>query len=352
MPDGRHGISVKVNVPQEAERRAQPWQFDWFTSMRWLEAHNPSYPRFGTAVRPADEIVRISQKPSLSFAPATLTAFGGDEHGRVWIEQMAFGLYGPNGPMPHHFTEHARERSEYDDDRVLQTFLDIFHHRFSMLFYRAWAGVQATNSADRPGDDHFSRYVSSLIGYGETVFAGRDTISDHAKRHMAGHLVRLTRNPEGLAAILSSFFDCPFHIEEWRPHWLRLEEQECSALGSETTANRLGHGAVCGVSVIDRQHRFRIHVGPLSLEEYRAFLPIGHRFTQLRDWVRNYVGFEFSWDVRLVLRHDEVPRLRMGLGSGGLGWTTWMGCSPAGEDRGELVLEGERPNMPSARIQN
>ena len=348
MPD--HGISAQVSVPQEAERRAQPWRFDWFETLRWLEAHNPSRPRFGTAVRPGDEIVRISQKPSLSFAPAALTAFGGDDHGRVWIEQMAFGVYGPNGPMPFHFTEYARERSEYDDDHVLRAFMDIFHHRFSMLFYRAWAGAQATNSLDRPNDDHFSRYVSSLIGYGETVFAGRDTIPDHAKRYMAGHLVRLTRNPEGLATILRDFFGCPFRIEEWRPHWLRLKEKECTALGSETTANQLGRGAVCGVSVIDRQHRFRIHIGPLSFKEYQTFLPARDHFMQLRDWVRNYVGFEFSWDVRLILCHDEVPRLRLGSGSGRMGWTTWMGRSPAGENRGELVLEGERPL--SARIQH
>jgi len=350
MLDGQHGISAQVSVPQEAERRAQPWRFDWFNTLRWLEAQNPSSPRFGTAVRPTDEIVRISQKPSLCFAPAALSAFGGDKHGRVWIEQMAFGLYGPNGPMPHHFTEYAHERSEYDDDHVLRTFLDIFHHRFSMLFYRAWAGVQATNSLDRPNDDHYSRYVSSLIGYGETDFAGRDAIPDHAKRYMAGHLVRLTRNPEGLAAILRDFFGCPFRIEEWRPHRLYLEEKECTALGSETVASQLGRGAVCGVSVIDRQHRFRIHAGPLSFEEYRAFLPTGHRFKQLRDWVRNYVGFEFSWDIRLILRHDEVPRCRLGMGR--MGWTAWMGRSASGENRGDLVLEGERPNIPAARIQS
>jgi type VI secretion system protein ImpH len=343
MPDGQHGISAQVKVPQEAERREEPWRFDWFGTLRWLEAYNPSTPRFGTAVRPGDEIVRISQKPSLSFAPATLTAFGGDKHGRAWIEQMAFGLYGPNGPMPHHFTEHVHERSEYDGDHVLREFLDIFHHRFSMLFYRAWAGVQATNSLDRPGDDCFSRYVNSLTGYGETVFAERDTIPDRAKRYMSGHLVRLTRNPEGLAAILRNFFGCPFRVEEWRPHRLHLEKKDCTALGSETTANKLGRGAVCGISVIDRQHRFRIHVGPLSLEEYQDFLPIGRRFMQLRDWVRNYVGFEFSWDVRLVLRHEEVPRQQMGLGSGRLGWTAWMGRPVAFKHRGDLVLEGERP---------
>ncbi len=345
MHDDSRGISAAISVPLESELRNEPWRFDWFNVMRWLEARNPSFPRFGMAVRPSDEVVRISQQPSLSFAASTLTRFGNDSYGRPWIEQVAFGLYGPNGPMPLHFTEYARERSEYDDDHVMRAFSDIFHHRFSMLFYRAWASVQATNSFDRPGEDRFSHYVGSLIGYGESVFDGCDAVPDHAKRYMAGHMARLTRNPEGLKSILQDFFSCPFRIQEWMPHWLRLDENERTALGVETVASQLGQGAVCGASVPDRQHRFRIHIGPLKLIEYQAFLPGKKRFRQLRDWVRNYVGYEFSWDVRLILRHDEIPALRLGSPDSALGWSSWLGQSAAGEDRGDLVLEGERLEM-------
>ncbi|MDR1063938.1 MAG: type VI secretion system baseplate subunit TssG [Azoarcus sp.] len=341
-------IAASIDAPFDAELRETPWRFDWFEIMRWLEARNPGHPRFGTALHPRDEIVRIGQTPSLNFAPATLTGFGGDGHGRIRIEQAAFGLFGPNGPMPLHFTEFARERGEYDGDYTLQAFLDIFHHRFALLFYRAWARVQATASLDRPGADHFSRYASSLIGYGEPAFADGDAIPGHAKCHMAGHLARLTRNPEGLAAILRLFFACPFRIQEWMPHWLRLDERDLTFLGLETAASRLGRGAVCGVSALDRQHRFRIHAGPLELAGYIAFLPGNKFFRQLRDWVRNYVSYEFSWDVRLILRHDEVPAARLGAAACMLGWTTWLGRSPAGEDRGDLVLEGERAGARAA----
>ncbi|MDR0716067.1 MAG: type VI secretion system baseplate subunit TssG [Azoarcus sp.] len=340
------GIRADIVVPLEAERRKEPWRFDWFETMRWLEARNPSRPRFGKALHPADEIVRISQKPSLNFAPAALSGFGGDGHGHVCIEQVSFGLFGPNGPMPLHFTEFVRERAEYDGDPALRAFLDIFHHRFALLFYRAWAGVQATTSFDRPEEDRFSCYVGSLIGYGEPVFDQRDSVPDRAKRYMAGHFARMTRNPEGLASILRFFFACPFRVQEWMPHWLQLAEKDRTLLGVETAAGQLGRGAVCGVSVLDRQHRFRIHAGPLRLADYMAFLPGSERFRQLRDWVRNYVSYEFSWDVRLVLRRDEVPAPRLGAATGRLGWTTWLGQPPGGGDRGDLVLEGERPDAP------
>ncbi|MDR3087236.1 MAG: type VI secretion system baseplate subunit TssG [Azoarcus sp.] len=356
MPEGKGKSKAKdkdkdkdasraIDFPFAPKAYEEPWRFGWFETMRWLEARNPAFPRFGKAARPGMEIVRITQSPSLSFAPAELGGIANDRNGRIRIEQTSFGLFGPNGPMPLHFTEFARECGEYNGDRALQAFLDIFHHRFALLFYRAWADVQATVSLDRRGEDGFYRYVGSLIGYGESFFDDRDSIPDHAKRYMAGHFARLTRNPEGLASILRNFFACPFRIQEWMPQRLRLDEKERTRLGFEDVAGRLGQGAICGSSVLDRQHRFRIHVGPLSLGEYVAFLPNTARFRQLRDWVRNYVGFEFSWDARFVLRRDEVPASRLGAPQTVLGWTSWLGGTRGSEDRGDLVLNGERPEM-------
>jgi len=343
MPEKK---GATIEVPHEADLRREPWRFDWFEVMRWLEARNPKFPRFGEASLPSQEIVRVGQVPSLNFAPATLVGCE-RKHGRLNIGQMSFGLFGPNGPMPLFFTEFARERGDYDDDHALQAFLDLFHHRFSLMFYRAWASVQPTVSLDRAGeDDYFSRYVGSLIGHGEAVVEGRDAVPGHAKRYMAGHMARLTRNPEGLVSILRVFFACAFRVQEWMPQWLRLENSERTFLGADTAASQLGRGAVCGASVLDRRHRFRIHAGPLTFAQYMAFLPGYRFFQQLRDWVRNYIGFEFSWDLRLILRREDVPTQRLGANSGMLGWTTWLGRAN-GEDRGDLVLQGERAVRPA-----
>ncbi|MDR0564158.1 MAG: type VI secretion system baseplate subunit TssG [Azoarcus sp.] len=336
-----------VDLPFAEEAQSEPWRFDWFGILRWLNARNPSFPRFGTAARPALEVVRISQPPSLGFAPAALARYGRGKDGVIHIEQTAFGLFGPNGPMPLHFTEFARERGVHDDDATLQSFLDIFHHRFALLFYRAWADTQPAASLDRPETDHFSRYAGSLIGYGEPFFERRDLIPAHAKRYMAGHLVRLTRNPEGLTAILRGYFNVPFQIQEWMPRKLKIRKDDCTRLGEEAPASRLGGGAICGTTVLDRQHGIRIHAGPLKWDEYQLFLPIGAGFRPVRDWVRNYVGIEYTWDFRLILRHDEIPPLKLGAKPCRLGWTTWLGHTAPGQNRGDLVLEGERPDSPA-----
>jgi len=44
--------------------------------------------------------------------------------------------------------------------------------------------------------------------------------------------------------------------------------------------------------------------------------------------------------VRLVLKHDAVPLLRLGRGAR-LGWTTWLGVRKRGSDADDLCLDVE-----------
>lgn len=338
MPESRH--RPVTEVPLQRWLASQPWRVDWFNAMRWFEARNPHKPRFGKAVRARDEVLRVTQPPSLQFAPASLVGFEHDRQGRPRLAQLVFGLLGPNGPLPIHLTEYARSVVSIDRDEGLQGFLDIFQHRAALLFYRAWSSAQATTSLDRPDDDSFGRHVGSLAGYGEAANDGHDTVPDHARRHMSGHLVRLTRNPEGLTSILCSYFGWPFRVEEWVMHWLALQPEDRSVLGGYSDASRLGVGAVCGEAVPDRMHRFRIHAGPLDLPAYERLLPIGAWHGALRDWVRHYTGFELAWDVRLILRADQVPATRLG-GNTRLGWTSWMMKDTRDQDAGDLILDCE-----------
>jgi len=340
MPERTTTISSTV-VPLREQLEQRPWEVDWFNALRWFEAKNPHAPRLGRAVRAADEPLRVRQPPSLHFAPAALAGYDQDHAGRPRLAQLGFGLFGPNGPLPLHLTEYVHNAVHLDKEEGLAAFFDIFQHRAALLFYRAWASTQAAASLDRPGDDAFSRYVGSLTGYGEINNTGLDRVPERARHYMAGHLVRLTRNPEGLTAILTCFFGCPFRIEEWVMNWLELAPEDRSTLGGHRNASRLGIGAVCGVTVPDRLHRFRIHAGPLTLASYERFLPVGEWHLVLRDWVRHYTGFELTWDIRLILRADEVPTAQLG-GQTRLGWTSWLSEGMQARHRGDLVLECER----------
>ena len=54
--------------------------------------------------------------------------------------------------------------------------------------------------------------------------------------------------------------------------------------------------------------------------------------------MRFYTNDEWSWQVRLLLRDVDVPRVTLGR-QGHLGWTTWLGHSPQMAD--DVVLQGD-----------
>ena len=130
----------------------------------------------------------------------------------------------------------------------------------------------------------------------------------------------------------------PVQIREFVGHWMTLGPRERTHLGQPGA--ELGIGSVLGGSVWDRQHKFRVELGPLTLRQYESFLPGGAMLKPLVDWVRMYLCFELAWDVRLMLRENEVPQLALG-SSGRLGWTSWLGHRRAGADAGDLCLDAE-----------
>jgi len=326
---------------------AAPYQYDFYQVLRRLECFYEDKPRLGRAMRPIDEPVRLGQEPDLSFAPAPLASC--DVTGRTpRLQVRLFGLLGPNGPLPLHITEYARERLRNSGDPTLSRFLDVLHHRFLSFFYQAWAQAQPHVNQDRPESDRFAVYVGSFLGAAPPTFRHRDDVPDEAKFFHVGMLVRGVRNAEGLAAILRHFFGVPVGIEEFVGHWLDLSVSERTYLGRDGA--RLGSGAVLGGSVWDRQSKFRVRVGPLSVEEYESFLPGREPLSEMVDWVRLYLGFELDWDLHMILRRDEVPPLQLGSsglgapkpGEGGrLGWTTWLGSRQSEEDAGDLCLDAE-----------
>ena len=320
-----------------------PHEHDLYHALRWIDARAGSPALLGQAQRPQDEPVRMRQTPSLQFAPSTLAPTRRTARvSKPEISIYSFGLFGPNGPLPLHLTEFVREREHHFGDVTLSAFADIFHHRAILLFYRAWADAQGVVSLDRP-DSRFERHVASLVNLGLPTMRGRDSLPDHAKYSVAGHLVRQSRNPEGLTHILGMFFQVPVTLTPYVVHWVALEPGQCLALGSPAHGARgLGRDTVVGQAVRDAQHRFRLEIGPVSLATYRSFLPGAPRARQLVDWVRQYIGLEYSWELRLILQRDQAGGVRLGERNHPLGLSGWLGQReqiPA--DAGDLILDME-----------
>lgn len=292
-----------------------PFLFDFHAAMRRLEATFRDRPRFGEAFRPSDEPIRVGQEPTLAFAPAALSGFRLGEDGRLPQLLVAFfGLFGPNGPLPLHFTEYARERLRHVGDRTVTAFANTFNHRMLLLFHRAWTQVEPTAAGDRPETNRFDAYVGSLLGIGIPVLRGRDTLGDSAKLHYAGWLANPVRSAEGLRALLADYFEVPVGIHEFKGEWLEVPEANRLSLGGPPEVCTLGRTTLVGRRAYSIQHKFQVALGPLTQQEFRRFLPGSESLKRLEDWLRAYVGDELSWDVRLRLRTDASSQVKLGGG--------------------------------------
>lgn len=319
----------------------KPYQYGFFQTVRRINCFYEDKPLTGKAKKPADDPVRFTQEPYTFFAPSTLGGVEFDTASKYpRLSQRFIGMFGPNGPLPLHLTEYARDRSRHHRDKSFASFIDMFHHRIVSLFYAAWSQSQPAVQSDRPEQDRFAMYVGSLIGLGMPSQRGVDSMHHVSKLGFAGHLGSLPRHVNGLISMIKGYFDVPVQIQEFVAHWMKIPEQNHVQLGEGSMNGCLGVDTVIGERVWQRQDKFRVSLGPLSLERYDAFLPTGKSFESLVSVVRNYVGLEYLWEVNLVLKKEEKPVTCLGK-SGALGWTSWLQTESQLDHVDDLLLQVE-----------
>lgn len=324
-------------------RRAK--QFEAFQLLRLIECAQPSAARLGVNARPSSEPVRLAQDAELRFSSAQVTSYEPAAPNAPARLALDFGLLGPQGPMPLHFTEYVRSRSRHEDDRALECFLDVFHHRMSSLFYRAWAASQPVIGLDRTGEDRFAVYVASLCGAAHDGARERDridAIGPEAKWGAAGLLRDCRRHASGLAALLAGVLGVPVAIAPFVGQWLRLPERELTRLGASCRKALLGDGYVLGRRTWNRQQKFRVVLGPLDAAQNERLQPGTQGFRRVAAWVRLYAGAAFDFEVVLRLAPDAAQAMRLG-SNARLARNTWVGSPSAGGAEPRLRFDGAKP---------
>lgn len=319
---------------EELGRIIQQWPYghDLFRVLRAVDALQAAQgqPRLGTAPTPRQENVRVGQPPSLAFAASSVQTARWDDE-QLHLDVQGFGLWGPNGPLPLHMTEYFFQRSRNFGDRAGVAFLDQFHHRLFLLFFRAWAQAQAVCDLEHD-QDGFTRWLASLAGVGSQSESA--PMSDHAVHFQAPALASQTRSAPALQSLLASYFQLPVSIQQNVPVWVALDDQTQVSLGRSCSG--LGKNSVLGARILDVQQTIRIRIGPLSRQDYGRFLPGRPAWRQLRYCLALYLGLEWSVQLQLVLQASEQPDLGLGAGLG-LGQETWLG-QPGTQDKADLCL--------------
>jgi type VI secretion system protein ImpH len=302
----------------------------------------------GTTARLADEATRFSAAiaghfqaaPVLPLADAAPPA--GD--GPTVVETTFMSAAGAQGVLPAHYTTLILQRLR-EGDPALKDFLDLFHHRIVTALVRGWEKHRPHVTA-RPDPAHgarqqdpesatdlFTRCVRAITN--RKRYSALDAYDDNILLYYSGVFSDRRRPAGALAAVLTDYFRVPVRIREFHPLRTRLRLEHRwrlpAARDESLPAGTLGQGLLLGESVHVVQTSFLVQIGPLSFEQFRAYLPQGGLFPPLNQLIRYFVGVEFVFTVQLLLSAREAPEFRLGSTEGAsvrLGWETWLFSGP------------------------
>ncbi len=310
--------------------RDDPWPFEFFQAVWMLEKIRPGSASVGLFFDPKQEVVRFGVHPSLAFPASEIQEL-------EWEREQPFmlvnfmGLTGPSGVLPQPYTVLIQERVQARD-RTLRDFLDLFHHRWISLFYRAWKKYRLPiRYSDEKNRDRIREYMFSLVGMTTPGLQGRLAVADETLVYYAGLIGLESRSAVVLEQLLNDYFRVPVVVEQFCGAWYSLgADAICTFEEVEDPSEQLGLGAVVGEEVWDQQSRVRIRLGPLSLDQYDMFLPGRSGHDRLRALTRFYSRDQLDFEVQLVLKREDVPECAVGGPEPPvqLGWTTWVKTRP------------------------
>lgn len=380
---GSMGQTAKVNPGEPLTVEQQLFQtgfeFDIFQAIRILEKLAPDKVCLGRDGPPNQEIVRFRSRTSTAFPASTIYEIIPplSPTGIPLAVVNFFGLTGPSGVMPRHYSElliRIERDSKHPERTALRDWLALFDHRLISFFYRAWEKYHFTVAYARgefkqPDPDLFTRTLFSFMGLGQPTLRNRlrisiersDPADDFETEQVLGSIVDLglpfytgilaqrPRNAVNLEALLRGYFQLSVQVVQFQEQWLYLGFADQTQLGTELN-NGLGVNVVVGERVRDVQSKFRVRIGPLKYKEFLEWLPDRQPIPDrkslflLSHLVRLFVGAEYDFDVQLILRKEDVPSLQLatqgGLGAR-LGWNTWLHAGPCKHDVDDAVFLGD-----------
>lgn len=347
----------------------EPGRFNFFQAVRLLErlnlvhslrAQGPRRTRVGDDGLPADEAARFHSVPSHAFPATQVQTVRASSGQRVDnaagpppdVAVSFYGLVGPLGALPQHYTRLALSR-EREKDRSFRDFVDLFQHRLISLFYRAWDKSRLTEGyarkaidPDSQEDDLLTQILFSVVGMAAPAMRGATHLNGDVFLRYGGLFANRRRNAVSLHQMLEDFLALPVEVRQFQGEWLALppEDQCCLGAPGLNSGARLGESAILGTRVWSVYTKFRLRLGPFDYEVARRFLPTGDRIAPLCELCRAYVGGEFRFDVQLVIRGRGIPATRLGgdpAQGSRLGWNSWLQSKPFDRDIDDAVFEGD-----------
>jgi type VI secretion system protein ImpH len=331
------GQIAGVRLPPDAEA------IGFFELLRQLETGGL---RFGRAGGPDREPARLGQGVRLTFATrdiADARAGRGGQPPRIDVNVL--GLLGPEGPMPLHLTRwmmtrmsnrwFAGDSADATADTTFLDFVNMLQHRHIALYWRAWADARPAVQVAHGTGGRVSALMRTLAAVGLPGAATGSLARTSAKLRHGTSLAQQVHSPGRLAEYLAEVAGAPVALREFVGRWTDIPAGLQTRLGRAHAA--LGRGAVAGARVFERANRAEVRLGPLDLKQFTDLIDLADRQAEVRHAIQFAMGEGIAFDLRLVLRAEDVGPAR--LGTARLGRTAWLSPRP-GHDADDLVIRG------------
>lgn len=257
----------------------------------------------------------------------------------VALTPTFFGLLGGNGALPLTYTERLGERETYQRDRAARAFLDIFTNRAGALFYGAWKKYRLALQSELDRQGRFLPLAKALSGLGldPNTIQSSHACGDVPDQAMAFYCAAIRHRPLSatyLEQVLTEYFRVPFRIEQLVGGWHPVPVSECSYLGMNEVT--LGRDALVGDRIWQRDLKIRLWIGPLVTKAFDDFLPGSSAANALRKWLTLMGGCSLEYEVRLILRADQVEGAALhATGGGRLGLDAFLVTQKVAVDRAD-----------------
>lgn len=340
---------------------AEPHRFRFFQAMRILEQvfqrqgvkpgqALPSRVRFHNTLSlgfPATELASNSEAYAHNHAALRTQsdvseALQGNTLAEVHLTPNFMGFLGTSGALPLHYTETLQLRELYQRDRTARAFLDMFTTRMVSLHYAAWKKHQLALQYELDRRERFVPLLLSLLGLGmealrDRLQDGKGDVFDQAVAYYAGVIRQRPVSAVLMQRILSDYFQVPLRIEQFAGAWYRVPAAQTTRLGRVNAV--LGASALAGDRVWQRDLRLQIRIGPLKRHQFDPFLPGGSAAHALSKWLSLLTSGTLEYEVRLLLRAEDIVGSALDAGSGvRLGWDSYLCTRPQTIPREDTVF--------------
>ena len=220
-----------------------------------------------------------------------------------------FGLSGETSPLPLGVVEEADRDDEHG--AVVRGLLDLFNHRLLMLMHTAITALDYPHAFREDGKDPWTQGILALLG----IAAPNTTLTPAQLLRLAPILATGVRSPEMLEAGLRVALDgwlgqARVRCTPFTGDWMEIDRPEWSRLGGHNAS--VGATTVLGTMVMHRAGGAGIHIGPLSGDSYRNFMPGGPAHARVHEFTGTFLMSPVRLEMVLEIEDMTYPPGRLG----------------------------------------